>query len=387
MDVRIGIVQSMKEIEVELPDDIDQAAVTVNVEEVLTSQSVLWLTDRKGRRVGIPASRIAYVEFGAPASERRVGFGISQSVRPPLRQRRLIFVTGKGGVGKTTMAAAMARVFASEGARVLLCSVDTRSDLASLFGLDELSFVPHAVDEHLSVMGMNTEDALRDYLKLNLRVPLVSKLGPLSAALDFVATAAPGVREILTIGKICYDVREARYDVVIVDAPATGHVVSLLAAPQALQELVRVGLIRGQTEWMREILADPERTGVVVVTTPEEMPVAETLELLVSLRTKTDVDVAAVILNRTLPELFTSSDHLALDLLLADSSWENSSNALIDAARVHRQRQLVAHEHIATLRAGLSSQLALVTQPFVFSAENARDLVDVVAQSLSEELP
>jgi len=67
----------MKEIEVELPDDIDQAAVTVNVEEVLTSQSVLWLTDRKGRRVGIPASRIAYVEFGAPASERRVGFGIS----------------------------------------------------------------------------------------------------------------------------------------------------------------------------------------------------------------------------------------------------------------------------------------------------------------------
>ncbi len=290
-------------------------------------------------------------------------------------------------MGKTTMAAAMARVFASEGARVLLCSVDTRSDLASLFGLDELSFVPHAVDEHLSVMGMNTEDALRDYLKLNLRVPLVSKLGPLSAALDFVATAAPGVREILTIGKICYDVREARYDVVIVDAPATGHVVSLLAAPQALQELVRVGLIRGQTEWMREILADPERTGVVVVTTPEEMPVAETLELLVSLRTKTDVDVAAVILNRTLPELFTSSDHLALDLLLADSSWENSSNALIDAARVHRQRQLVAHEHIATLRAGLSSQLALVTQPFVFSAENAKDLVDVVAQSLSEELP
>ena len=94
-----------------------------------------------------------------------------------------------------------------------------------------------------------------------------------------MATAAPGVREILTVGKLCYEVRERHYDLVVVDAPATGHIIGQLAAPQAINDLVKVGLIRTQTDWMLDILSDPDRTGLVAVTTPEEMPVAETLEL------------------------------------------------------------------------------------------------------------
>ena len=128
-------------------------------------------------------------------------------------------------------------------------------------------------------MSMDTEASLREYLKLHLRIPVVGRIGPLARAFDFVATAAPGVREILTVGKLCYEVRERHYDLVVVDAAATGHIVAQLDAPQAINDLVKVGLIRTQTDWMLEILSDPAQTGLVAVTTPEEMPVAETLEL------------------------------------------------------------------------------------------------------------
>ena len=145
-----------------------------------------------------------------------------------------------------------------------------------MFGVEGVTFEPKVVQPNLHLMVLETEASLREYLKINLRIPVVTKLGPLAAALDFVATAAPGVREVLTIGKVCYEVRERHYDLVVVDAPATGHVVGYLSAPQAINSFVRVGLIRGQTDWMVEILRRPEVTGVVAVTTPEEMPVTET---------------------------------------------------------------------------------------------------------------
>jgi anion-transporting ArsA/GET3 family ATPase len=229
-------------------------------------------------------------------------------VAPPLAQRRLLFVTGKGGVGKSTISAGLARALANAGKRVLLCSIDERGDIATFFGLEAVRYEPTPIDDRLSVMAIDTEASLREYLKIYLKIPLIGRLGPLATAFDFVATAAPGVREILTIGKLCYEVRERHYDVVVVDAPATGHVIGYLAAPQALAELVKVGLIRSQTEWMLNLLSDEAVTGVVPVTTPEEMPVLETLQLLESVRSETTTHVAALVVNRVLPEPSTASD-------------------------------------------------------------------------------
>ncbi len=90
-------------------------------------------------------------------------------------------------------------------------------------------------------MAMNTEESLKEYLKLQLKVPLLARIGPLARSLDFVANAAPGVKEILTVGKLLWEVREDHYDLVVVDASATGHIVGQLAAPQAINELVKVG--------------------------------------------------------------------------------------------------------------------------------------------------
>ena len=155
------------------------------------------------------------------------------------------------------------------------------------FDVAALEFAPRAVDDHLDAMAMNTEDALREYLKLFVRVPLVGRIGPLARTFDFVADAAPGVKEILGVGKLAYEVRERHYDLVVVDAEASGHIVAQVGAPQVIGDLIQVGMVRDQTRWMLDIIEDPARTGVVVVTTPEEMPVVETIELLDRLAAET----------------------------------------------------------------------------------------------------
>ena len=203
---------------------------------------------------------------------------------PDLLGRRLLVVTGKGGVGKSTVAAALALVAARQGKRVLIVDVDAKGTIAQRFEAGKIGFKPKEVMPGICLLAMDTEASLAEYLRLNLRVPIIGRLGPLAGMLDFVATAAPGVREILTIGKVCWEVREsiegrADWDLVVVDAAATGHVIAQLGAADAIRDLVAVGPVRGQTEWMSELLADPAITALNVVTTPEEMPIEETIDL------------------------------------------------------------------------------------------------------------
>ncbi len=226
------------------------------------------------------------------------------SQTPGLLDLRLVFVTGKGGVGKTTVAAGLAQLAAEHGKRVLVCEVDAKGDVTALFEAPPADFTPREVAPGVWSMSMDTEASLREYLKLHLRIPVVGRIGPLAKAFDFVATAAPGVREILTVGKFCWEVRESHYDLVVVDASASGHIIGQLAAPQAINDLVKVGLIRSQTDWMLDMLSDPRQTGLVAVCTPEEMPVNETLELVERVRSETTVRMVAIVVNRVLPELF-----------------------------------------------------------------------------------
>ena len=221
-----------------------------------------------------------------------------------LLDHRLLFVTGKGGVGKTIVAAALARLAARADKRVLVCEMDAKGSLAAAFESSPLTFAPRELSPGLFAMAMNTEDSLREYLRLFVRIPLLGRIGPLARTFDFIADAAPGVKEILAVGKLCYEVRERHYDLVVVDAEATGHIVSQITAPRAINDLVQVGLVRDQTNWMLDILEDQRTTGVVVVTTPEEMPVVESIELIERLNTTTKVAVAAVVANRVLPEPF-----------------------------------------------------------------------------------
>ncbi len=312
--------------------------------------------------------------------------------------RRLLFVTGKGGVGKTTVAAAIGALAAEHGLRTLVCEVDAKGNLADFFETERTSFAPTEVTTdgmsgQLFAMSMDTEESLKEYLSLQLKIPVLAKIGPLARTLDFVANAAPGVKEILTVGKFVFEVREENYDLVVVDASASGHIVGQLAAPDAIRELVQVGLVRDQTTWMMEILGDPAKTGVVIVAAPEEMPVQETIELAGRLAAETVVDVAAVVVNRVLPELFNTREEEIFDRLRTDDATAALTDAVggparpvLDAAdlavRLRRSRAV----HLARLRAELPADLELLYVPYLFQRTHGVRATRMIAQYLGEEL-
>jgi anion-transporting ArsA/GET3 family ATPase len=304
-----------------------------------------------------------------------------------------VFVTGKGGVGKTTVAAALSQLAAARGKRVLVCEVDAKGDLAALFEAPPTGFVEREVAPDVFVMSMDTEASLREYLKLHLRIPVVGRIGPLARAFDFVATAAPGVREILTVGKLCYEVRERHYDLVVVDAPATGHIIGLLDAPQAINDLVKVGLIRTQTDWMLEILSDPAQTGLVAVTTPEEMPVAETLHLAERVGAETSVRLSAVVVNRVLPELFGRREEEVFEAIsdpvhvaVLSAGLGGDVGPVLEGARLAVTMRRTRADHLDRLRAGLDPAVPVLLLPYLFTRTHGLRTTRQVAESLGEEL-
>ncbi len=306
---------------------------------------------------------------------------------------KLVFVTGKGGVGKTTVASALALFASSPGKRVLICEVDAKGDVAGFYEAPPTGFKEKEILPGLFAMTMDTEASLREYLKLQLRIPVVGRIGPLAKAFDFVATAAPGVREILTVGKLCYEVRERNYDLVVVDAPASGHIVGQLAAPQAINNLVKVGLIRSQTDWMLEILSDPLTTGLVAVCTPEEMPVNETIELASRVREETTVQLSAVVVNRVLPELFGRQEEEVFDTLgrppaleLLDELVAGDAGPVLEAARLAVTMRRTRATHLDRLRRSIDGAVPMLYLPYLFTRSHGLRTTRQVAASLGEEL-
>ena len=313
-----------------------------------------------------------------------------------LLDRRLLLFTGKGGVGKSTVTAATALLAAERGKRVLLVEVDGKGNLTALFEHAPVGFEPRQVYPGVFAMQMDTEASLREYLKLNLRVPVLGGLGPLARVFDFVATAAPGVKEVLTVGKVCWELREslqgrADWDLIVVDAAATGHVVSQLDAPRAIQDLVHVGPVRSQTGWMVELLSDPAMTALNIVASPEEMPVNETIELVARVRAELTVPLGAVIVNRVLPELFTHADEAVFDALRAPDAEAvltraagPGATAVLDAARLAVSLRRSRSPHLARLRAEV--ELPMLFVPYLFVRDHGLRVTRKVAEALGEEL-
>jgi len=156
-------------------------------------------------------------------------------------------------------------------------------------------------------MHMVRSEALLEYLSLQLHLPGMGRFGAFARAFDALATAAPAIREIITIGKVLWEVKEERWDLVVADAPPTGQIGSYLRAPLSISELVPTGRIRLQSEWMQKALKDPERTQLVLVNQPEELPTTETLETIDWIRSEDLVAKPLVLTNRVLPELTDSS--------------------------------------------------------------------------------
>jgi anion-transporting ArsA/GET3 family ATPase len=223
----------------------------------------------------------------------------------------LIFVSGKGGTGKSAVAAAMAIDRARRGETVLAIDMGTTLGLAAHLRRTDLRYTPVETRPGLWAMSMDRATALDEYLKLQLHVPKGAPTRQIAGALAVLADTAPGVREIISIGKPIYEVWRGVWDVVVVDAPSLGQFQSYVRAPGTIADLVPTGNVRRQAEKLTHTLRDAETTTIVLVTTPSELPVNETLEALQALTGEAAVPDPMVVMNRVLDASGLVEDDIA----------------------------------------------------------------------------
>lgn len=290
-----------------------------------------------------------------------------------LLDRDLVVVTGKGGVGKSTVAAALGITAVQRGLRTVVAEVGGRTDAARLLagtGVDHVSITPR--------------DAMEEYLHNQLPGALAHLLGSSGTFAAFV-DATPGMHELLTIGKVWELAAEPRrtpgaepYDLVILDAPASGHGLALLGAPRTFSEAARVGPIHRQAGLIHATLSDPELTAVVAVALPEEMPVNEALELRRALRERMGLDVSLVVANGVAADRFSAAEASELQALHAPAE------SPVGAALWAHARAVAQRTQLRRLRAGLDA--APVRLPFVAAAQLDRDALDTLAELLEPAL-
>lgn len=237
-------------------------------------------------------------------------------MRPSLTSSRVAIVSGKGGVGKTTVAAALAWASAEAKRQTLLLEIEGRNAIAPLFGVPSLGYAETTLAPNLRGEAVVPDEALVEYLYLFYGIKRIGKVLANTRAIDFATNVAPGLRDILYIGKVKEaERRRAKeayaFDLIVLDAPPTGRLPRFLDAPRAVADLVRGGPIRTQAQGVLDMITDPARMQVVLVTLPEDMPATETIEASHTLASM-GVALGPVVVNRVAAEPFTREEEKAL---------------------------------------------------------------------------
>ncbi len=235
-----------------------------------------------------------------------------------LDQRRFLFITGKGGVGKTTVTAALARSIAGRGRRVLIAATDQKERISALFGTSPLDTRIRVIADNIHAVRITPDVAMSEYGEMILKSKAVYGAVFDNKYVRSFFKAVPGLYEWAVLGKAWYHAVEElpdgspRFDVVLFDAPATGHGLDMLRVPKVIVEIVPPGLLRRDAERAWKMFQNPAESGVVVVTLPEDMPTNETLELLDVLRGELRLPIAKLVINGVLEPLFSHAERTLL---------------------------------------------------------------------------
>ena len=299
-------------------------------------------------------------------------------------QTRLLIVAGKGGVGKTTVTAAIAKMAADAGHATVIIEVEGKSGIGNVFGRDDLlTYAEVALADGVKARTLTPDDALLEYLA-DHGMKRISKRLTQSGALDVVSTAVPGIKDILVLGKV-KQLERAGHDLLVLDAPAAGHAVTFLTSAAGLLDAARVGPIRAQAQDVVDLLSDPERCQVVLVTLPEETPVNELVDTAFSLEDRVGVGLGPVVVNG----LYDDVPGLAADPVDAAAAAGTTlrpgeADDLAAAASFRADRMALQVEQVGRLADALP--LPQIRLPFVFTSEVGPDELDLLAERLLAEV-
>jgi len=308
---------------------------------------------------------------------------------------RLVIVAGKGGVGKTTVSATLARAAALAGLSTLIVEVEGKSGLPGMFGQGELGYDEVVLSPgggpdgagDVRARTLTADAALLEYLR-DHGLSRISKRLVSSGALDVVATAAPGIKDILLLGKVKQLEREGVADLIVLDAPAAGHAITFLQSARSLIDTVSVGPINAQARDVLELLEDHERCQVVLVTIPEETPVNEAVETAFSLEDRVGIGLGPIVVNGVYPALDgltavpaeVAAAAEAADVSLRDGEAE----ALAAAAAFRLDRAALQAEQVGRLESQLP--LPQLRLPFVFTTDIGPADLDRLARAMLSEI-
>ncbi|MCL2777019.1 MAG: ArsA family ATPase [Polyangiaceae bacterium] len=287
-----------------------------------------------------------------------------------LETKRFLIVTGKGGVGKTTVCAASALALAHKGKRVLVCMCNAKERLSTMLGSGPIGATVASVAPNVWAVNMDPESALHEYGTMALRSETLYKLLFGNKYVRAFFRAVPGMQEWTMLGKAWWHTTEMCpdespvYDVVILDAPATGHGLDMLRVPKVILDVVPPGILRRDAERAWQLFRDPECCAVILVTLPEEMPTSETIELAHAIHVELELPIGKVVVNGILPPLFSKDERKALENAGAPARQILPSDVAFAAARTRAIRERLQAESLARLSAELPISPSFLPQLF-----------------------